>query len=247
MKAGTGTLYKLMGLLLSVQLLGLGACTSLQKKPENPSEDILKEAIFNKEKNKEPYERKEGSMWPGERSESLLFSDTKAKQIGDVVTIQVEEDFSSSNSATTATSRDSAIDLETGAVLGLPTSFGMSNFLGSTQAFDPSVNATVSRSHNGQGTTTRAGSVTGTMAALITEELPNGVFRIEGRRTVTINEEDQVMILRGLIRRVDIGFDNTISSQRIADASITYVGKGVVSEEQKLGWFTRILAYVWPF
>lgn len=231
---------------LGIQFLGLGACASLHEKPADPAEDILKEAIFQ-EKKREPYQRKEGSLWPGETSENLLFADTKAKQLGDVVTIQLEEDFSSSNSATTATSRDSDINLQTNAVLGLPTSFGMSNFLGSTQSFDPGVNASVSRSNAGEGTTTRSGSVSGTMAALITEELPNGIFRIEGRRTVTINEEDQIMILRGLIRRVDIGFDNTISSQRIADASITYVGKGVVSEEQKVGWFTRLLAYIWPF
>ena len=246
MNAGTRTLRRLIGLILSVQMLGLGACASLQDKPEDPAEDILKEAIY-KEKKEEPYKRLEGSLWPGEASENLLFADTKAKQTGDVVTIELEEDFSSSNSATTATSRESEIDLETGAVLGLPTSFGMSNFLGSTQAFDPSVNATVSRSHDGQGTTTRSGSVSGTMAAMIIDVLPNGIFRIEGRRKVTINEEDQVMILRGMIRRVDIGFDNSISSQNIANASITYLGKGVVSEEQKVGWLTRFLAYIWPF
>jgi flagellar L-ring protein precursor FlgH len=246
MKAGTKVLRKLMGLILSVHMLGLGACASLQDKPEDPAEDILKEAIFQKKK-EEPYQRLEGSLWPGETSDNLLFADTKAKQMGDVVTIDLEEDFSSSNSATTATSRDSDINLETNTILGLPTSFGMSNFLGSTQAFDPSVNASVSRSHDGEGTTTRSGSVSGTMAAIITEVLPNGIFRIEGRRTVTINEEDQIMILRGLIRRVDIGFNNTISSQNVANASITYMGKGVVSEEQRVGWLTRILAYVWPF
>ena len=89
--------------------------------------------------------------------------------------------------------------------------------------------------------------MTGTMAAVIKEELPNGVFRIEGRRAVTINNEDQTMVITGLIRRVDIGFNNTISSNDIADANINYTGKGVISDEQNVGWLMRFFAWVWPF
>jgi flagellar L-ring protein precursor FlgH len=89
--------------------------------------------------------------------------------------------------------------------------------------------------------------MTGTLAAIIKEVLPNGVFRIEGRRTVTVNNEDQMMVLTGLIRRVDIGFDNTISSQKIANATIAYTGKGVISDEQNVGWLMRFFAWIWPF
>ena len=85
------------------------------------------------------------------------------------------------------------------------------------------------------------------MAAIVTKVMPNSIFRIEGRRTVTVNEEDQIMVLEGLIRPVDIGFDNTISSRRIANAKITLTGEGVVSEENTVGWFTRFLTYIWPF
>ncbi len=239
------TFGRILLLALALPALGLGGCAALKEKKPDPAEEILKHAIF--EVKKDPYQRLEGSLWPGETSENLLFADTKAKQIGDVVTIELEENFTSTNSATTATSRDSSIDIETGSVLGLPTNLGVSNFLGSTQSFNPNLNTSVSRSHDGEGTTTRAGTMTGTMAAIITEVLPNGIFKIEGRRTVMVNDEDQTMILGGLIRRVDIGFDNTISSQNIANASITYSGKGVVSEEQNPGWLSRFLAYVWPF
>ncbi len=89
--------------------------------------------------------------------------------------------------------------------------------------------------------------MTGTLAAIIKEVLPNGIFRIEGRRTVTVNNEDQMMVLTGLIRRVDIGFDNTISSQKIANATIAYTGQGVISDEQNVGWLMRIFAWIWPF
>ena len=208
------------------------------------SDEILTEPIFE---DTEKYIPLEGALWPGETSENLLFADTKGKQVGDIVTVQLEENFESSNSATTGISKDSEIDLGVSTVLGLPNDYGMSNFLGSGNAFDPNVQASSSRSTNGTGTTTRGGSMTGTLAAVIKEELPHGMFRIEGRRTVTVNNEDQTMVLTGLIRRVDIGFANTISSQQIANADITYTGKGVISDEQDVGWLMRFFAWVWPF
>jgi len=129
----------------------------------------------------------------------------------------------------------------------LPTNLGISNFLGSGNDFDPNLTATTTRSTSGSGTTTRQGSMTGSIAAIIIEELPSGNFRIRGRRLVTINNEDQLMVVKGIIRKVDIGFDNTISSQKIADASIAYTGKGVISDEQNVGWMMRFFAWTWPF
>lgn len=208
------------------------------------SEEVSTQPIYE---DTERYIPLDGSLWPGETSENLLFADTKAKQVGDIVTVQLEENFESSNSATTGISKDSEIDLGVSTVLGLPNDYGMSNFLGSGNAFDPNVQASSSRSTNGTGTTTRGGSMTGTLAAIIKEELPHGMFRIEGRRTVTVNNEDQTMVLTGLIRRVDIGFANTISSQQIANADIIYTGKGVISDEQNVGWLMRFFAWVWPF
>ena len=209
-----------------------------------PSEEVLTDPIFE---DTTKYVPKKGSMWPGETSDNLLFADTKAKQVGDIVTVQLEEDFESTNSATTGITKDSEIDLGVTTVLGLPNDYGMTNFLGLGNAFDPNVQASSSRSTNGSGTTTRGGTMTGTLAAIIKEVLPNGVMRIEGRRTVTVNNEDQMMVLTGLIRRVDIGFNNTISSQKIANATIAYTGQGVISDEQNVGWLMRIFAWIWPF
>ena len=132
-------------------------------------------------------------------------------------------------------------------MLGLPTNLGITNFLGGGNQFDPNLNATTSRSTDGSGTTTREGTMTGTMAAVIKESLPNDQFVIQGKRTVQYNNEEQQMILTGIIRRVDITFNNTINSSQIADARIALSGEGVVSDEQRVGWLTRILARIWPF
>lgn len=225
---------------LAVSILSSVGCANFG----NTSEEVLTQPIFE---DTEKYIPLDGSLWPGETSENLLFADTKAKQVGDIVTVQLEENFESSNSATTGVTKDSEIDLGVSTILGLPNDYGMSNFLGLGNSFDPNVQAESSRSTNGSGTTTRGGSMTGTLAAVIKEVLPNGMFRIEGRRAVTVNNEDQTMVLTGLIRRVDIGFANTISSQQIADANIIYTGKGVISDEQDVGWLMRFFAWVWPF
>lgn len=163
------------------------------------------------------------------------------------MTIQLEENFESINSATTGVSKESEIDLEVTNILGMPDDYGMTNFLGMGEAFEPRVAAATSRNTNGAGRTTRGGSMTGTMAVVIQEELPNGIFRIEGQRKVSVNNEAQMMVLTGMIRRVDIGSNNTISSSNIANATISYSGKGVISDEQNVGWLMRIFAWIWPF
>ena len=113
--------------------------------------------------------------------------------------------------------------------------------------FDPTVGATVANSMQGSGTVTRNGSLTATISAIITEILPSGNLKIEGRRSVTVNNEEQIMVLRGVVRPQDINFDNTIPSTLIADAAISYTGEGVVADEQRKGWLGKILSKVWPF
>jgi len=81
----------------------------------------------------------------------------------------------------------------------------------------------------------------------VTQVLDNGNLLIEGRRLITVNAEDQYMILTGIIRPEDITNDNLILSQYIADARITYTGRGVVDDKMRPGWLTRIIDWVWPF
>ncbi len=119
--------------------------------------------------------------------------------------------------------------------------------MGLGSQFDPTVSASVANSNQGNGTVSRNGSLTGTISSLITEILPSGNFRIEGRRSVTVNQEEQILVLRGIVRPQDINFDNTILSTLVADASISLTGEGVVADEQRKGWLAKVLSKVWPF
>lgn len=193
------------------------------------------------------HKRADGALWPGDTTENLLFVDTKAKEVGDIITVLISESSTSSQAATTDTSRASTTAMSWESFLGLPSNLGAQNFLGSGAQFDPRVAAALNRSNKGAGTTTRNGSLTATVTAIITHIYPNGNFAIEGTRSVTVNNEEQTMVLRGLIRPVDVNFNNTISSSLIANASISYSGNGVVADEQRVGWASRVLSFIWPF
>ncbi|PJA56905.1 MAG: flagellar basal body L-ring protein, partial [Rhodocyclales bacterium CG_4_9_14_3_um_filter_68_10] len=77
--------------------------------------------------------------------------------------------------------------------------------------------------------------------------MPNGTLSVESRKEITINNEKQVLILRGLVRPEDISVANMVASSKVADAEIFLVGDGVLQEKQRQGWLVRILDGVWPF
>ncbi|MBT5028090.1 MAG: flagellar basal body L-ring protein FlgH [Nitrospinaceae bacterium] len=224
-------------------VLLLTACSTSHRAVDNASTVIPKHLYANKNE----VIIQEGALWPGETSDNLLFEDSKARVVGDIVTVTINETNESTQSASTDTSKNATMDMQATALLGLPTSLGVQNFLGLGNQFDPSVNTSIANQNQGTGTVSRNGSLTANISALITEILPSGNFRIEGRRSVTVNHEEQILVLRGIIRPQDINFDNTILSRWIADASISLTGEGVVADEQRKGWLAKVLSKVWPF
>ncbi|MEQ8163676.1 MAG: flagellar basal body L-ring protein FlgH, partial [Smithellaceae bacterium] len=70
---------------------------------------------------------------------------------------------------------------------------------------------------------------------------------IEGRRQLTVNAEDQFLVITGIVRPEDITAINTVASQYIADARILYPGDGVINDKMRPGWLTRVVDWVWPF
>jgi flagellar L-ring protein precursor FlgH len=231
-------------ILIMVALVGsaLSACA----KPHlavNPESAVIPPQIYQPP----PPEMKHGSIWPGDTKNNLLFVDAKANGVGDIVTVLIEETATSSQKATTDVGKDSSLTMDWSALFGIDRNLGIENFLGSADPFDPRAAASLARNTKGAGTTTREGKLSAKISVVVIQSYPNGNFAIEGRRSITVNHEEQIVVLRGIIRKVDIDFDNTISSRYIANASISYAGDGVVADEQRVGWLTRALTYVWPF
>ena len=76
---------------------------------------------------------------------------------------------------------------------------------------------------------------------------PNGMMRIEGRRVVSVNNEDQFIMLRGLVRPDDVSVNNVVLSTKVAEAVIEYSGEGIIGREQKPGFITSFVDKIWPF
>ena len=180
-------------------------------------------------------------------SSGTIFLDYKARRIGDVVIVKIEEDSSASNSTNNQTSKATTYNANVTAMLGLPTNLGVNNFLGSGAAFKPSIGATTGNSHQGQGSNKKSDSFTATIAARIVDIMPSGNLVIEGSREIVIDQEKQTITLKGIVRHKDIDASNTISSSAIADAQITYTGNGATSQATKKGWLGKVIDVVWPF
>ena len=195
------------------------------------------------------FSRYEGSLW--EQRSSAFYMDNKARNINDIVTIQIAEISNASQQVSTKTSRDTSILGSITKFLGSPLDFGLGNFWGKDDEgngipFAPEIESSAKSSHSGKGEISGSGVLTASVAARVLEVLPNGNLLVEGRKEVTIDKEKRFIILSGMVRPEDIEFDNTVASTKVADARIEYVGSGVISDKQKPGIFHRIFDWVYP-
>lgn len=183
-----------------------------------------------------------GSLWT--ETQGSLFYDLKARNVGDIVTVAIYEKASASKEASTATGRDSSASADITKFFGLET-----NLTNLNSSLDPTnlIDVGYKNDFTGTGKTSRKEDLIATLTTRVVEVLPNGNLRIAGGKTVTVNNEDQIIRLAGIIRPADISPTNIVDSQHILDANIEYTGNGVISDKQKPGWMVRILDNVWPF
>lgn len=185
------------------------------------------------------------SLWRG--STRGMYTDLKARGLNDLVTIKIVENATASKDAETKTSKDSSYDASITSFFGAPLDMGLKSLFGGKKGFSPNVGATTADSYDGKGKTQRSGNLSAIITAKVIEVLPNGNLIIESRKEMTVNNEEQILILRGLIRPEDIASDNTITSDYVAEAQIFYTGEGVLGDKQGQGWLVRLMDKTWPF
>lgn len=190
-----------------------------------------------------PQPHSPGSLWTGSRTS--LTADRKARTVGDILTVAIFEKSSASKEATTETGRDSNISADLTKLFGLETKLGAIGNLG----MDPTdlIDATSSNSFSGSGKTSRAEDLVASLTTQIVQIYPNGNLRIAGNKTVTVNNEMQIVKLSGIVRETDISPFNVIDSKNILNSRIYYSGQGIISDKQKPGWLMRSFDKVWPF
>ncbi|MEO0279154.1 MAG: flagellar basal body L-ring protein FlgH [candidate division WOR-3 bacterium] len=180
----------------------------------------------------------EGSLWV----DGSLYSDWRAKRVGDIVTIIVNESALAQDTGNTEAEKNSSMSAS------IKNLFGIKETLGKIFGGDHTnpIDISSKYSYKGGGKISQQSRFQTRISAVVTEVLPNGNLVIEGKRALYINGERKVIGIRGVVRLQDIAPDNTVSSENVADAEIVYEGKGVVSKSQNPGLFTKLLMFFWP-
>lgn len=183
------------------------------------------------------------SLWRG--GSRSFFNDQRATRIGDILTVQIEINDSAEVSNSSNRQREAS------------TSAGVSNFFGLEQvagqifnsAFDPAnmISADSDSEHRGSGAINREEKIELTVAAVIVDRLPNGNLVIAGRQEVRINGELRELTVSGIIRPEDVTSDNKINHTQIAEARISYGGRGQISAVQRPNWGQRTADAITPW
>ena len=181
-----------------------------------------------------------GSLFSDTASGAFLLGDFKARQLGDLVFIDVIEESAATVSSNAKRSRDSG-------TLG-----GLTGAIGALPVAGAATTATVlggmgNRKFEGQGTTGRTSSLNARVTARVIEVFPNGDMRVHAQKMVRINKEDELLSLSGIIRRRDLASDNSVPTTNVGDLHVTLNGKGVASADNAPGWLFRLFEKISPF
>lgn len=184
----------------------------------------------------------DGSMWQ-DASRSLV-ADFRAGRVGDLVTIRVDESPKAEGDASTQMDRESGISLGATKLLSFAEALHDSD-----PNLDPSVLIDLMSKSNfaGNGETARGSRVQALVSARVHKQLPNGDLFIEGTKVLMVNDEELHIYVSGVIRPEDIEQNNNVSSNLIADAEIEFAGRGALTDNQRQGWFSRMLSAINPF
>ena len=183
------------------------------------------------------------SLWrTGARS---FFNDQRASKIGDILTVNIEIADSAQLKNTSARSRTSSTDTSLTAALGLEDL--ITKALPGAPSLSPGVDFGSTSASNGTGSVNRQETVNLTVAAVITDTLPNGNLVIGGSQEVRINNELRELLVSGVIRPEDVAADNTIAHTKIAEARISYGGRGDISAVQRDKYGKLIYDQITPF
>lgn len=163
-----------------------------------------------------------------------LYSDHRAVRMDDILTVMIVESAKAGSESNTNTSKENSMGVSTAGGSG-------------ALKFIPSlgVNGSNKVGYDGKGGTSRKGNLVATLSARVVKVLDNGNLIIEGSKVVEINEEKEIIKLTGEVRPADIQTNNIIYSSNIADAQITYTGKGVANTGQRPGLLARFIN--WAF
>jgi len=237
-------------LMIGACLAALGGCSSVTEAVKGPEMSPMgypaalvpqQQAVLYPQQNTTP--ASPNSLWRvGART---FFNDQRARNVGDILTVEVAIDDSAQTSDSTGRSRSNSYTAATPGVFGIESSLGKLF----PAAYDPTKALTASGavSDAGNGTIKRAEKITVTIAAIVTGVLPNGNLIVQGTQEVRTDREVRVLTVAGIARPEDITSTNTIKHTQLAEARISYGGRGDMSNMQAAPAAQAVMEKVSPF
>ena len=221
--------------LVCLLALTLAGCTAMSRPRIEPGDPdfapVPAQAL-------EPRDVNSGAIFQNSRRYSL-YGDQVGLNVGDILTIVLEEQTQSSKSAASSITKDQQIDIAEGTVLGTGISAKNLSLL---------TNLMAERDFEGDAEADQSNSLAGQITVSVVDVLPNGILRVRGEKWLSLTHGDEYIRLMGLVRPADIRPDNTVSSTRIADARIAYAGTGAFDQANRQGWAAEFFnSEWWPF
>lgn len=235
-------------------LLPLSACGNVERLSRvatgpglapitNPTADPAYRPVTMPMPNTQPPPLMDNSLWrPGSRT---FLRDSRAAQVGDVVTVLVSVQDEAQLRNQTQRGREGAESMGMPALLGLDAS--VPRVFPNTTSASSLVNTNSTANATGTGELRRAETITLRIAATVTQALPNGNLVVMGRQQMRVNSELRDLTIAGVIRPQDIASDNTVRHDRLAEARIAYGGRGTISDVQRPRWGQEVLDAILPF
>jgi flagellar L-ring protein precursor FlgH len=176
-----------------------------------------------------------GAIFQAEGGYASLVEGGRAARVGDLLTILLVESTSASKQNSAAFDRNGNIGLTP------PTSGPLSFFSSSDTSFGGG------SSFKGDGKAQQSNKLSGEVTVTVAQVYPNGTMLVKGQKLLTLNRGDEFVQIAGLVRPADISADNRVLSTRVADARITYSGKGEIARASRQGWLGRFFSRISPF
>ncbi len=179
-----------------------------------------------------------------------LFEDVRARQVGDVLVIRLEESTNASKSSSTSTDRSTSTSIDNPTILGTTPVFNVPGIAPLARTRDNTLETGIAADSEFQGTgdSRQSNSLTGDIAVTVAQVLPNGNLFVRGEKRLSLNQGNEYVRIAGIVRPIDIQSDNSVLSTRVADATISYGGDGALADSNRPGWLARFFnSAVFPF
>jgi flagellar L-ring protein precursor FlgH len=178
------------------------------------------------------------------------FEDYRARRVGDILTVKLEEKTEAEKESETIIDKSNSNSITSPTILGAGLQFNAPKFLplDNNSNNDGSFSLESNHSFSGTGDSDQSNKLTGDISVSVVEVLPNGNMMVRGEKVVTINQGNEYLRIAGMISPRDIDADNTISSKRIADVHMSYVGDGPTNDANVMGWLGKFfISALMPF